>query len=117
MPSNGLLFLSGTGWRGCRKASLSITFLRAGVAACSTPANFLAKIPTFGVLVCMIYVAHHVVDGKPKHYVGQTIWPLERRRKRHECLALRCGSKTYFHNALKKYGPDSFEWEALTPFI
>jgi len=62
----------------------------------------------------MIYVASHAVDGKIKRYIGQTTWPLERRRNRHECLALRCGSKTYFHNALRKYGLNSFEWDALT---
>ncbi len=65
----------------------------------------------------MVYAAYHVIDGKIKRYVGQTVWSLERRRKRHECLALRCDSKTYFHNTLRKYGADSFTWEALTPPI
>lgn len=56
----------------------------------------------------IIYKVTNKIDGKK--YVGQTIFSLEKRRRRHINDALSRKGNMYFHNALRKYGPDNFEW-------
>lgn len=55
----------------------------------------------------IIYIAENVKNGKI--YIGQTTKTLAQRRKQHVWLS-ESGSQTYFHKALRKYGPSSFEW-------
>jgi len=54
----------------------------------------------------IIYKATNKTNGIS--YIGQTVQKLEERIKRHLN-----GRKTYFCNALKKYGVDRFEWIIL----
>ncbi|MCK5016092.1 MAG: GIY-YIG nuclease family protein, partial [Candidatus Peribacteraceae bacterium] len=58
----------------------------------------------------IIYKATNKVDGKS--YIGQTTRSLQRRSYCHK-LSSRNGSTTYFHNAIRKYGFDSFGWQVL----
>lgn len=60
----------------------------------------------------IIYKVTNKINGKV--YVGQTIHSLEHRKSGHERDA-RCQKKTTvkFHNALLKYGFESFDWEVL----
>ena len=58
---------------------------------------------SFGI----IYKATNKINGKV--YIGQTIRGLHERKRKH-CYSKH---KTYFHNAIKKYGKDNFEWEIL----
>ena len=63
----------------------------------------------------IVYRAVNKVNGKS--YVGQTTKTLKERRKEHHFFSSR-GSSNYFHNALRKYGEDAFEWfvlEVLSP--
>lgn len=55
----------------------------------------------------IIYKATNTVTGMS--YIGQTIRTLDERRKCHE----RQDDKSYFQNAIAKYGKDEFEWEIL----
>lgn len=57
-----------------------------------------------------IYIAKNKVNGKC--YVGQTIHTLRKRTLKH-LSHVRNGSKTYFHNALRKHGKGNFIWEVL----
>jgi group I intron endonuclease len=47
-----------------------------------------------------------------KCYVGQSIYDIEHRWKRH-LSAARCGSKFRFHSAIRKYGPDPWKLEVI----
>jgi group I intron endonuclease len=58
----------------------------------------------------VIYLVTNKINGLK--YIGQTIKTLEERKNQHIKNALR-GSKYHFHRAIKKYGPDNFEWEVL----
>ena len=60
----------------------------------------------------LIYKVTNKINGKV--YIGQTIHSLEHRKNGHERGA-RCERRTTvkFHNALLKYGYDSFYWEVL----
>jgi len=55
----------------------------------------------------IIYKVINRINGKC--YIGQTIQILEERKNQH----LHNYIKTYFHNALKKYGEDNFDWEII----
>jgi len=57
-----------------------------------------------------IYLVRNKVNMKG--YIGCTNFTLERRRLEHEKSAGN-GSKTAFHRALRKYGPDAFEWKVI----
>lgn len=57
-----------------------------------------------------VYQAKNKINGMA--YIGKTERSLTDRRLQHEDAA-RKGSKLYFHNALRKYGFDSFEWSIL----
>lgn len=58
----------------------------------------------------IIYCATNKVNGKS--YVGMTKTTLEQRRNSHHTSA-RTGSKLYFHNAIRKYGEENFEWRVI----
>jgi group I intron endonuclease len=47
-----------------------------------------------------------------KCYIGQTVHTLNKRIKSH-IIRTNNNSKTYFHNALRKYGFENFEWEVI----
>lgn len=55
----------------------------------------------------IIYKITNKVNGKS--YIGQTRYTLEFRWRQH----LHKRDNTYFHNAIKKYGPDNFQLEIL----
>jgi len=55
----------------------------------------------------MIYMATNKVNGKI--YIGKTIKQLDERIYAH----LHMDDSIYFHNAIKKYGIDNFEWTIL----
>lgn len=60
----------------------------------------------------VVYTALNRVNGK--RYIGVTAYPLSRRRSEHVRLALQNkGSSTIFYAAIRKYGPDAFEWSLL----
>lgn len=54
-----------------------------------------------------VYRATNIINGK--YYIGKTIGPMKVRMQNH----FTTGKGNYFHNALEKYGKDSFEWEEL----
>jgi group I intron endonuclease len=58
----------------------------------------------------IVYVATHITNGKA--YIGQTTLPLQTRWRLH-ISAAKNGSKSYFHSALRKYGPESFSLQEL----
>jgi group I intron endonuclease len=55
----------------------------------------------------MIYKATNKINGKI--YIGRTVKTLEERKYNHE----KSTDDTYFHQALRKYGVDNFEWEVI----
>jgi len=55
-------------------------------------------------------MAVNSVNGKG--YIGKTLTSLAERKVAHESKA-RLGSDTYFHRAIRKHGPDAFDWEIL----
>lgn len=58
----------------------------------------------------IIYIAINKINGKS--YVGKTEKTLKQRISAH-CCRVRFGSKYAFHNAIRKYGIESFEWKIL----
>jgi group I intron endonuclease len=65
-------------------------------------------------MVSTIYLATNKVNNKP--YVGFTSKPLERRKERHKAESFsktQPGYKSAFHDAIRKYGWESFEWKVL----
>ena len=62
-----------------------------------------------GVMGC-VYLVRNRVNGKG--YVGKTMKTMGKRKRSHE-KDTRRGSSCYFHNALRKYGFDIFEWRML----
>lgn len=56
----------------------------------------------------VIYKATNLINNKC--YIGQTTKALEERKRNH---FHRIHDEIYFHNALKKYGAESFKWEVL----
>lgn len=59
--------------------------------------------------MAVIYKATNTVNGK--EYIGFAL-DLERRKRAHYNRANR-GDGEYFHNAIRKYGFDAFEWAVL----
>jgi group I intron endonuclease len=59
----------------------------------------------------IIYKATNKINGKI--YIGQTINSLRQRKRGHINSALSKHDTSYFHFALRKYGPESFDWETI----
>lgn len=59
----------------------------------------------------IIYMATNQINGKS--YVGQTVGSLAKRKGRHIYNALNKIDSYYFHNSIRKYGKDNFEWVIL----
>lgn len=59
----------------------------------------------------IIYMARCLTNGK--RYIGQTQYTLAHRRKEHIYNAFHSTRKNHFHNAICKYGEDSFIWLVL----
>lgn len=59
-----------------------------------------------------IYKAKNKTNGKI--YIGQTITSLPRRKSVHIAVALNNNKEIPFHQAIRKYGKDNFDWEILT---
>ena len=55
----------------------------------------------------IIYRVINKINGKI--YIGQTVSSLEHRISQHFCEK----NKSYFHNALRKYGKENFQWKIL----
>jgi group I intron endonuclease len=58
----------------------------------------------------IIYKATNLINGKC--YIGQTTRGFEKRVREHNNLSGNTKGY-YFHNAVRKYGKDNFEWEIL----
>jgi len=58
----------------------------------------------------IIYKATNLINGKV--YIGQTKSQLVRRKNQHIYTAMH-SSKLYFHNAIRKYGKDNFDWSVV----
>lgn len=58
----------------------------------------------------LIYKAENKTNGKM--YIGQTVKSLKKRKRNHINTAKR-KKNGYFHSAIRKYGPDNFDWEIL----
>ena len=56
-------------------------------------------------------MATNMVNGK--QYVGQTVGSLERRKGGHISKTLNNRDVCHFHNAIRKYNIDNFDWEIL----
>lgn len=57
----------------------------------------------------MIYKVENLINGKI--YIGKTIRTLNERKLEH--INRMSHRKSYFHNALKKYGPSAFRWQIV----
>ena len=60
----------------------------------------------FGIIYCVENLVNH------KKYIGRTIQPISKRKNKHlnqskEITSIR------FHNAIRKYGEDQFEWTQI----
>jgi len=64
----------------------------------------------YNIYMSIIYKATNKLNGKS--YIGQTSKTLEHRKLSHKAR-VRFGSSYHFHNAIRKYGFDVFEWEIL----
>jgi len=58
----------------------------------------------------IVYICKNKINGKC--YIGQSQFSLLLRWKRH-CVKAKAGSPYYFHNAIRKYGPNAFEHKIL----
>lgn len=59
----------------------------------------------------IIYLVTNKVNGK--QYIGQTVKDLGKRKSSHISRALYENDSVYFHRAIRKYGPENFDWEIL----
>lgn len=59
----------------------------------------------------VVYLVTNRINGK--QYIGQTIKDIRHRKSGHICKALNKKDNTHFHNAIKKYGHENFDWEIL----
>ncbi len=59
----------------------------------------------------IIYKVTNKINGK--EYVGQTTISLKKRKGGHINAALSTHDNNYFHSALRKYGPENFDWKTI----
>lgn len=59
----------------------------------------------------IIYLVTNKINGK--QYVGQTVGSLRRRKKRHLSCAKAHKDNSYFHNTLRKWTKDNFDWKII----
>lgn len=59
-----------------------------------------------------IYIAENKMNGMV--YVGKTTKTMAERKKDHKTKALRKINNLRFHNAIRSYGSENFEWRVLT---
>lgn len=64
--------------------------------------------------MAIIYKATNIGDNPERGfaYIGQTLSTLEKRKLKHLGSVRRCTNYA-FHQAIRKYGPESFEWRVL----
>lgn len=58
----------------------------------------------------LIYEAYNTKNGKS--YIGLTTTSLEKRKSSH-LRSAKAGSKMHFHKAIRKHGPEAFEWSVV----
>jgi len=58
----------------------------------------------------IIYKSINKINGKS--YIGQTIFPLQKRIEQHKRES-KYKKLKYFHKAINKYGIENFDWEIL----
>ena len=56
----------------------------------------------------LIYLVTNKMNRKC--YVGQTTHSLKQRKKEHVRHSLNNSDNMYFHKAIRKHGPDNFDW-------
>lgn len=62
----------------------------------------------------MVGVIYKVTNKKNnKCYIGKTFQNISKRTSQHYYNSKETSRKSYFHNALKKYGKNNFEWEII----
>jgi len=59
----------------------------------------------------IIYKVTNKINGR--EYVGQTINSLKKRKSEHISVALSIHDNNYFHSALRRYGPENFDWKTI----
>jgi len=59
----------------------------------------------------IIYKVTNKINGKC--YIGKTVKKYLSSRRSGHIYEMKKGSKFYFHNSLRKYGKENFEWEIL----
>lgn len=59
----------------------------------------------------IIYKVTNIVNNKM--YIGQTVRDLKNRKNNHLSAAKLHKYNSHFHNALRKYGSDNFDWEII----
>lgn len=60
----------------------------------------------------VVYLVTNRINGK--QYIGQTTRDLNRRKQQHILAALTKKDNLYFHNAIRKHGSKSFDWQIIT---
>lgn len=63
----------------------------------------------------LIYAARNKITGK--QYVGQTVQGFEKRKAQHISDALAEKDKSHFHNSIRTYGEEAFEWAIIVEGI
>ena len=59
----------------------------------------------------IIYKVVNKIDGKC--YIGQTTKKLKNRKLEHFYISNKKNTNSYFHNAIRKYGEENFEWKVI----
>ena len=59
----------------------------------------------------IIYIVTNRINGK--QYVGQTINSLKQRKGEHINASIKNKDKLYFHSAIRKHGPENFDWTTI----
>lgn len=59
----------------------------------------------------IIYKVTNKINGMS--YIGQTVNDLDKRKREHIRRVLNNKDNIYFHNALRKYGAENFDWDII----